>query len=96
MARMSKPYRNVFEALEDDAGVARNLQLRAELMAEIERLVERSGKTQTAAARWLGITQPRLSDLRRGRIERFSLDALVQILCAAGADVTVKVKRRAA
>ena len=65
-------------------------------MREIERWTRDSGLTQNQAARQLGITQPRLSDLMRGRIDKFSLDALVNMTGAAGLEVSVTVGRHAA
>ena len=93
---ISKPYDNVFEALEDDVSVAGNLKLRGRLMTEIRRFIDERGFTQTEAARELGITQPRLSDLMRGQINRFSLDALVNMATTSGAEVVIEVKRKAA
>lgn len=93
---ISKAYDNVFEALEDDASAAGNLKLRGRLMTEIRRFIDARGFTQTQAARELGITQPRLSDLMRGQISRFSLDALVNMAMTSGAEVVIEVKRNAA
>ena len=66
---------NVFRDLGFPEPEAQNLLLRADLMIAIQRYLRRSGLSQTEAARKLRITQPRLSDLARHRIERFSLDA---------------------
>jgi predicted XRE-type DNA-binding protein len=74
---------------------AQNLQLRSELMTRVEQFVKRSGVTQTEAARALGITQPRLNDLLRGKIDKFSLDALVNMLGRAGMRVELRVKKAA-
>jgi predicted XRE-type DNA-binding protein len=93
--KISKAYDNVFEALEDDVSAAGNLKLRGRLMTEIRRFIDEQGLTQTQAARKLGITQPRLSDLTRGQINRFSLDALVNMATASGAVVVIEVKRKA-
>lgn len=94
--KISKAYDNVFEALEDDVSAAGNLKLRGRLMTEIRRFIDEQGFTQTQAARELGITQPRLSDLMRGQINRFSLDALVNMAVTSGAEVVIEVKRKAA
>jgi predicted XRE-type DNA-binding protein len=91
--KISKAYDNVFEALEDDVSAAGNLKLRGRLMTEIRRFIDEQGLTQTQAARKLGITQPRLSDLMRGQINRFSLDALVNMAATSG--VVIEVKRKA-
>ena len=77
-------FTNVWDALEDTKEAAANLRVRAELMIEVERYVKKSRLTQAAAAKQLGITQPRLNDLLRGRIDKFSVDALVNILTRAG------------
>lgn len=88
---------NVFRDLGFPEDKAQNLMLRADLMIAIQRYLRRSGLSQTEAARKLGITQPRLSDLFRHRIERFSLDALVNLAAKAGLSVQIRAKvRRAA
>ena len=74
---------------------AQNLQVRSELMTRIERHVKGSGLSQTKAAQALGVTQHRLNDLMRGKIDKFSLDALVNILSHAGMRVEMRVKKAA-
>jgi predicted XRE-type DNA-binding protein len=91
---ISKPYYNVFEALEDDAEVARNLAIRAALMRELEAYIEREGLTQAQAAERLGVTQPRISDLVRGKIDLFTIDALVNLLSRVGLAVQVAVREK--
>jgi predicted XRE-type DNA-binding protein len=86
-----KQYLSVWEALEADAGEARNLQLRAELMRAISGKVAREAWTQSAAAAHCGLTQPRMNDLLRGRLSRFSLDALVNVAVALGLRVGLTV-----
>jgi predicted XRE-type DNA-binding protein len=88
---LSKPesYDNVWDAIADTPGQAANLRARAELMRQIAALVKREGWTQAEAARHCGVTQPRVNDLLRGRISRFSLDALVNISTALGYRVRV-------
>lgn len=71
---------------------AHNLLLRAEMMMRIERHVRESGLTQQTTARLLGITQPRLNQLLKRKIELFSLDALVNMLTNAGMRVELRVK----
>jgi predicted XRE-type DNA-binding protein len=70
---------------------ARNLALRSELMIRIEECVERSGMTQARAAARLGLTQPRLNALLKGKIDQFSLDALVNAATRAGLQVDLLV-----
>lgn len=83
---------NVFADLGFDAEEAQNLKVRADLMIEVTKLIESRGLTQAAAARLLGVTQPRISDLVRGKIDRFSVDSLIEILGRAGATVSVAVR----
>lgn len=87
---------NVFEDLGFPKHEAENLRLRSDLMTAILRLIEQQGLTQAAAAKRLGVSQPRVSDLTRGKIERFSLDALVTMLARAGIEVRLSLKRRPA
>lgn len=96
--RMVRGSGNVFRDLGFPEAEARNLALRSELMIRIEEFVERSGLTQARAAQQLGITQPRLNALLRGKIDKFSLDALVNAATRAGLTVELRVtaKRRGA
>jgi len=82
---------NVFRDLGFPEDEARNLALRSELMVRIWQFVKASGLTQTEVAGRLGLTQPRLNALLRGKIEQFSLDALVNIATRAGLRVVLKV-----
>jgi predicted XRE-type DNA-binding protein len=86
---------NVFRDLGFGEQQAQNLLLRCELALNIEAFVKRSGLTQSAAAKQLRLTQPRLNALLKGRIELFSLDALVNIATLAGLRVELKVRRAA-
>ena len=70
---------------------AANLQLRSTLMTELERRMAAAGLTQAEFARLLGVSQPRISDLVRGKIDRFSVDTLIDLLTKAGAVVRVTV-----
>ena len=92
---MSKPkterYASVWDAIADTPEEAANLRVRAELMDKITAIIEESGWTQAEAADHCGVTQPRINDLLRGRISRFSLDALVNIASALGKRVQVKL-----
>jgi len=82
---------NVFRDLGFRDPEARNLALRSEIMLRIEEFVERSGMTQARAAARLGLTQPRLNALLKGRIDQFSLDALVNAATRAGLRVDLLV-----
>lgn len=85
-------FASVWDALADTAEEAANLKVRAELMRKIAALIQESGWTQTAAAERCGITQPRMNDLLRGRISRFSLDALVNVASALGQQVHIELQ----
>ena len=88
--------RSVFEDLCDDGQEAKKFTLRAELMTIIDRVIEANGWTQRKAAEFFGMTQPRISDLQRGRIEKFSIDLLVEMVERAGWTVDIKLERKVA
>jgi predicted XRE-type DNA-binding protein len=94
-AKIEKGSGNVFLDLGFPPDEAHNLLIRSDLMIEIKRFVQKSGLTQKEAAKRLGLTQPRLNDLLRGKIAKFSLDALVNILARAGRQVALKVREAA-
>jgi predicted XRE-type DNA-binding protein len=86
---------NIFVDLGFDKAEAENLKLRFELLMKIDDFYRRSGMTQAAAAKALGLTQPRLNALLKGKIGQFSLDALVNIASRAGMNVRLVVKKAA-
>ena len=88
----SKAFASVWDALADSPAEAANLELRSELMMAIGAVIKKNGWTQAQAAERCGITQPRVNDLLRGRISRFSLDALVNIAASLGRRVQVTLK----
>jgi len=87
---------NVFEDLGFAPEEALNLKIRADLMLNIRRFIQSQGWTQKQAALFFGETQPRISDLMNGDIERFSIDKLVMMLAKAGMDVRFEVNVKAA
>ena len=91
---MNKPenYASVWDALADTPEQAANLRTRAELMQQIAAIVKESKWTQVEAAAQCGITQPRMNDLLRGRVSRFSLDALVNVATAIGRRVHLELE----
>lgn len=93
--KMTRGSGNVFRDLGFSPEEAQNLLLRSNLMTRIERYVKTSGLKQKDAAARLGVTQPRLNDLLKGKIEKFSLDALVNMLGHAGMKVELSVKKAA-
>jgi len=89
-------FESVWDALEDSPTEAANMRMRSELMIAIRQAVAEWGVTQATAARRLEVTQPRLNDLLRGRINNFSLDALTVLAARAGLDVHMRIARAAA
>ena len=96
MVKVIESSGNVFEDLGFEGPEADNLRLRSELMIELKRIIDARHLTQTRAAELLGIQQSRVSDLVRGKIHRFSIDTLVNLLGKAGRSVEISVKRNAA
>ena len=88
-------YDTIWDAIEDSAEQAENMRLRASLMMALERYVTRNGMSQEQAATLLGVSQPRISNLMRGKISLFSLDMLVNMVAAAGLHVEMKISETA-
>lgn len=82
-------YASVWEAIEDTPAQAENMRVRAALMSALAEHIDREDWAQAAAR--LGVTQPRISDLVRGKIDLFGLDALVNMVAAAGLHVEVNI-----
>ena len=93
--RITRGSGSVFRDLGFSEPEAENLRLRSELMMRIDAFYRESGMTQAAAARKLGLTQPRLNALLKGKLSQFSLDALVNIASRAGLNVRLVVKKAA-
>ena len=89
-------FESVWDALEDSPAEAANMRLRSDLMIVVQETVAGWGLTQAEAARRLDVTQPRLNDLLRGRIGKFSLDALILLAERAGLSVRMQIERAAA
>jgi predicted XRE-type DNA-binding protein len=75
---------SVFDALADTPAEAANMTARADLLLSIRERVKAWNMPQEQAAARLGLTRPRLNDLLRGKLDKFSLDALVNVAAAAG------------
>jgi predicted XRE-type DNA-binding protein len=84
-------YASVWDAIADTPEQAANLRARAELMQKIGALLKKQDWTQAEMASRCGVTQPRINDLLRGRVSRFSLDALVNMATALGCRVHVEL-----
>ncbi|MGE3144252.1 MAG: helix-turn-helix domain-containing protein [Pseudorhodoplanes sp.] len=92
----SKRFASIWDAIESGPAQAAHMKARSETMIAIRETVTSWGVTQAAAAKRLGLTQPRMNDLLRGRINKFSLDALVELATKAGLSVRVEIVRKAA
>ena len=93
--RIQRSSGNVFADMGFPREEAAHLLIRADLMIQVTALIAERGLTQKQAAKALGVTQPRISDLVRGRIELFSIDTLVDMLSRLDIAVVLKTKRRA-
>ncbi|WP_321959852.1 helix-turn-helix domain-containing protein [Paraburkholderia sp. J7] len=82
---------SVWDALENTPEAAQNMTLRSDLMITLEEHIKRNKLTQTQAAALFGVTQPRVSDLMRGKIDLFSLDSLINMAVAAGMKVELRI-----
>jgi predicted XRE-type DNA-binding protein len=91
-----KRFDSVWDAIEPSGADAASMKARAQMMIAIRETVEGWDVTQVVAAKRLGLTQPRMNDLVRGRINKFSLDALINLAARAGLGVRVEVVRPAA
>lgn len=89
---MSKQrFASVWDAIEDTPAEAENMKLRSALMTALKSHITRVEMSQAQAAKVFGVTQPRVSDLMRGKINLFGLDALVNMATAAGMQVELRV-----
>jgi len=88
-------FKNVWDALEDTPADAARMTMRSDLLIAIEQRVRSWNVTQAEAARRLGVTQPRLNDLLRGKITKFSLDTLISLAMQAGLSVKIDVAQAA-
>jgi predicted XRE-type DNA-binding protein len=88
-------FASVWDAIEDTPEEAENMRLRSVLMTALKSHLARTEMSQAQAARLFGVTQPRVSDLMRGKINLFGLDALVNMATAAGLRVEMQVRETA-
>lgn len=84
---------NVFTDLGFGPEEAENLRLRTHLMVEIKAMIHGRGLKQKQAAALFGVSQPRISDLKRGKIDEFTIDSLVNMLGHAGIRIDVTFRR---
>jgi predicted XRE-type DNA-binding protein len=86
---------NVWDALSDTPAEAASMTMRSELLIAVDQRVRGWNITQAKAAQRLGVTQPRLNDLLRGKIDRFSLDTLIDLATRAGLSVRIDINKAA-
>lgn len=91
----SQTFDNVWDALTNTPAESANMTARSDLLLALQRTIGTWGLTQEAAAKRLGITRPRISDLLAGKIAKFSLDALVNLASQAGLAVEINVSQAA-
>lgn len=84
-------FSDVWDAIEDDPAERARLKMRSDLLSALERRVAGWKVTQSVAAKRLGITQPRLNDLLKGRFNKFSLGALFDLATRAGIDIRLRI-----
>jgi predicted XRE-type DNA-binding protein len=96
MSNITKGSDNIFKDLGFEDEEAINLKIRADLTIDLQRFVKAKNWTQAEAAAFFKETQPRISNLMNGDIDRFSIDKLVQMLDRAGMDIRICVTSKAA
>lgn len=89
---MSETFKNVWDALEDDPAERESLKVKSQMMIDIEQHIKSLGITQAQAAQRLGVSQPRVSDLVNGKIDRFTIDMLITMLARLGLHVELILK----
>lgn len=87
-----KHFSNIWDAIEDTPQEAASLKIRAELMIALQEHIKNTGLTQAQAAKLLGVTQPRISDLMRGKINLFSLESLIDMITGVGLSIELTLK----
>jgi predicted XRE-type DNA-binding protein len=87
----AETFETVWDAIADEPEQAANMRMRAALVSALRERIQEQGWTQSEAARRLGVSQPRISDLMRGKLSRFSLDGLVGLSAAAGLRINLSV-----
>ncbi|MHC2086911.1 helix-turn-helix domain-containing protein [Methylobacterium sp. CM6244] len=92
---IGQAFSSVWDAIEDSSAEAENMKLRSSLMIALQNHIVGEGLSQTEAAKILGVTQPRISDLMRGKIDLFAIDSLVNMLGAVGLHVEMRVSKAA-
>jgi predicted XRE-type DNA-binding protein len=92
---MSQRFKSVWDAIEDTPAQAENMKVRSALMIALKERIETEGLSQANAAKLFGVTQPRISDLLRGKVTLFSIDTLINMLATAGLHVELHIAQAA-
>jgi len=92
---MNQRFESIWDAIEDTPAEAENMKLRSSLMIALQDHIAQTGMSQSQAAKAFGVTQPRISDLMRGKIDLFAIDSLVNMLAAAGLRIELRVSKAA-
>lgn len=92
---MTTKFASVWDAIEDTPALAENMKLRSAFMLALKDHIARERWTQREAAKKFGVTQPRISDLLRGKIDLFAIDTLVNMLATAGIPIEVRIGKAA-
>ena len=88
-------FESIWDAISDTPAEAENMKLRSALMMALKDDIAAKGLSQAEAAKLFGVTQPRISDLMRGKIDLFGLDTLVNMIAAAGMHVEMNIRKAA-
>lgn len=88
-------FENVWDAIEKTPALAANMKVRSALMLALTEHIREQGLSQSQAAKKFGVTQPRISDLTRGRVDLFAIDTLVNMLAMAGMQVQLRIGKAA-
>jgi predicted XRE-type DNA-binding protein len=89
----SQTFTSVWDAIEDTPQAAASMRARSTLLMELANIIQQRGMTQAEAAELFGVTQPRISDMMRGKINLFSLDMLMNMASTAGMSPVVKLSK---
>jgi len=92
---MNEVFESVWDAIEDSPAEAQKLKIRSAMMTALCDYIKSGGLTQKKAAKQLGVTQPRISDLMRGRIDLFAIESLVDMVVRAGLRIEMHVGKAA-
>ncbi len=92
---MNEVFDSIWDAIEDDPAEAQNMKIRSAMMIAICDYIKTEGLTQKEAAKKLGVTQPRISDLMRGKIDLFAIESLVNMVVLAGLKIEMHIGKAA-